>query len=453
MVEISEIGVKEEELELELDLGLSIGGSFRKSEKLNPSLENQKESVPKSNGFDSDLKENSLNRALNTVGDQTIDIQAKREIHALRRLEAKKKREQKRARNGECVKESENEEQWIYKKEKTDPNVGSKCNVNLNSGNGEGVSHNVGSNNPMGYTCSVTSTAPSYTAQPVQYPYGPVQYVPFNNGFGFSCVMPCWTPSEKKKNGVQQMVASGGFRPFQGVQSLGVNSANKCESDPTGGGDMKDGSNGSSMCSSVVSDHGGSSHDQGGGSSDSRSHSSPPLPVEPPQLNNTTNNNINSHPQHNVSSPSKESDHGNADRINHISKQFQSNVTEPIPTRLKEEDMLESKAVKIEKPVSCKENSSHVPVMETKTDLGKPSKPDQSPTASLPQMPYVSTTGNGPNGKTVTGFLYRYTNSEVSIVCVCHGTTFSPAEFVQHAGGTDVSHPLRHITVIPSAFG
>ena len=96
----------------------------------------------------------------------------------------------------------------------------------------------------------------------------------------------------------------------------------------------------------------------------------------------------------------------------------------------------------------CNENSS--PLMENKGDLGKPPKP-LSHTSLLPQMPYVSTKGN--NGKTVNGFLYRYNKSEVSIICACHGSTFSPAEFVQHAGGTDITHPLRHITVIPSALG
>ncbi|KAL9666347.1 hypothetical protein QQ045_000676 [Rhodiola kirilowii] len=67
----------------------------------------------------------------------------------------------------------------------------------------------------------------------------------------------------------------------------------------------------------------------------------------------------------------------------------------------------------------------------------------------LAQMPCVSTTG--PEGKTVRGFLYRYTKEEVCIVCVCHGCSFSPAKFVEHAGGRDVENPLRHITVIPSA--
>jgi hypothetical protein len=38
----------------------------------------------------------------------------------------------------------------------------------------------------------------------------------------------------------------------------------------------------------------------------------------------------------------------------------------------------------------------------------------------------------------------------VSIMCVCHGKFHSPAEFVKHAGGGDVSNPLRHIVVNPS---
>ncbi|KAL6555641.1 hypothetical protein OROHE_007313 [Orobanche hederae] len=69
------------------------------------------------------------------------------------------------------------------------------------------------------------------------------------------------------------------------------------------------------------------------------------------------------------------------------------------------------------------------------------------------KMPCVSTTGNGPNGRTVRGFLYKYTKTEVSIVCVCHGSSFSPAGFVEHAGGVDISHPLKHITIVPTAFG
>lgn len=66
-------------------------------------------------------------------------------------------------------------------------------------------------------------------------------------------------------------------------------------------------------------------------------------------------------------------------------------------------------------------------------------------------MPCVSTTGDGPNGKKIEGFLYRYQKGEeVKIMCVCHGNFLSPAEFVKHAGGGDVPNPLRHIVVNPS---
>ncbi|KAK9272585.1 hypothetical protein L1049_002959 [Liquidambar formosana] len=68
-------------------------------------------------------------------------------------------------------------------------------------------------------------------------------------------------------------------------------------------------------------------------------------------------------------------------------------------------------------------------------------------------MPCVSTKGDGPNGKRIEGFLYRYRKGEeVRIVCVCHGSFLSPAEFVKHAGGGDVEQPLKRIVVSPSSL-
>ncbi|KAK1291328.1 Ninja-family protein AFP3 [Acorus calamus] len=62
-----------------------------------------------------------------------------------------------------------------------------------------------------------------------------------------------------------------------------------------------------------------------------------------------------------------------------------------------------------------------------------------------------SVNSHGPNGKKIDGFLYRYKKGEeVRIVCVCHGKFLSPAEFVEHAGGGDVAHPLKHIVVNPT---
>ncbi|XP_010463607.1 PREDICTED: ninja-family protein AFP4-like [Camelina sativa] len=81
----------------------------------------------------------------------------------------------------------------------------------------------------------------------------------------------------------------------------------------------------------------------------------------------------------------------------------------------------------------------------------------------LEDMPCVSTRDVGADGKRVEGFLYWYggNKEEVKIVCVCHGSFLSPAEFVRHGGctvsddnsGGDVAiNPLRHIVVkLPSS--
>ncbi|KAH0643374.1 hypothetical protein KY289_034348 [Solanum tuberosum] len=80
------------------------------------------------------------------------------------------------------------------------------------------------------------------------------------------------------------------------------------------------------------------------------------------------------------------------------------------------------------------------------------SRAKETGTNTLENMPCVFTKGDGPNGKRVDGILYRYSKGEeVRIMCVCHGSFHSPAEFVKHAGGTDVAHPLKHIVINPNA--
>lgn len=67
-------------------------------------------------------------------------------------------------------------------------------------------------------------------------------------------------------------------------------------------------------------------------------------------------------------------------------------------------------------------------------------------------MPCVFTQGDSPSGTRIEGILYKYGKGEqVKIMCVCHGSFLSPAEFVKHAGGTDVLHPLKHILVNPNS--
>ncbi|XP_078443838.1 putative interactor of JAZ [Wolffia australiana] len=55
-----------------------------------------------------------------------------------------------------------------------------------------------------------------------------------------------------------------------------------------------------------------------------------------------------------------------------------------------------------------------------------------------PDLPWVSTTG--PTGWTISGVTYKYSSSQVRIVCACHGTHHTPEEFIQHASG----HPQEN---------
>ncbi|KAI4352462.1 hypothetical protein L6164_006712 [Bauhinia variegata] len=118
------------------------------------------------------------------------------------------------------------------------------------------------------------------------------------------------------------------------------------------------------------------------------------------------------------------------------------------------------KSVEARSPISA--NSSPKSQATSRTIAGNSGKTDAIPTGNhsnkivrnvLEDMPCVTTKGEGPDGKRIQGFLYRYRKGEeVRIVCVCHGTFLTPAEFVKHAGGGDVAHPLKHIVVSPSFF-
>jgi hypothetical protein len=73
------------------------------------------------------------------------------------------------------------------------------------------------------------------------------------------------------------------------------------------------------------------------------------------------------------------------------------------------------------------------------------------------EMPMVFSRLECPNARRIDGFLYKFGKAnDVRIVCVCHGSFLTPAEFVKHAGGgvDDLAHPLRHIVINkqPSEF-
>lgn len=52
---------------------------------------------------------------------------------------------------------------------------------------------------------------------------------------------------------------------------------------------------------------------------------------------------------------------------------------------------------------------------------------------SLPNLPWVSTTAPGPNGRTISGVTYKFSPNQIRIVCACHGSHLSPEEFICHA--------------------
>lgn len=71
---------------------------------------------------------------------------------------------------------------------------------------------------------------------------------------------------------------------------------------------------------------------------------------------------------------------------------------------------------------------------------------------SFPKLPWVSTTGPGPNGKTISGVTYKYSATEIKIVCACHGTHMTPEEFIRHASEDPQSGPSTpRIASLPSS--
>lgn len=62
-----------------------------------------------------------------------------------------------------------------------------------------------------------------------------------------------------------------------------------------------------------------------------------------------------------------------------------------------------------------------------------------------PDLPWVYTTG--PNGRAVGGVLYRLSQTQLRVVCACHGKHMSPAEFHQHAGDGDTGNVEKNLVV------
>ncbi|KAI3997795.1 hypothetical protein MKX01_007682 [Papaver californicum] len=446
--------------EIELSLGLSIGGrSFKKFEKSNQ----EKSSLT----FEMKFHENENN---NNNG---LDLEKrKREIHKMRRQEARKRREIKKNGGREKLNRAEEEDE--------DEQTSSFKKLKPENEEKKGL-----------YSVMLPS---------MQYGYHHHQSMlnPFSNGFGFPAayqMMPFWVPPPPPtstsssspetavvvddKNVVQPIVCKPFIRAFHFSDSLmdkiSVDGVIIRDSDSCG--------------SAVVSDHQIASQFDNDASTITRSAQSPPL--NQPHLHESNNVQVQSenitatsHPPQILTLGIKPNSITTTAQSNFSSKLGEELISLPnsdLPTIINTPPQLlpplqQMKCANVDsykppplpryphqskgshedcnkKPPSPLSPKKVVTDVET-NHLKKEEETNKSPKAAqLPQMPCVSTVGDGPNGKTITGFLYRYTNAEVSIVCVCHGSSFSPAEFVKHAGRTDVSQPLKHIVVLPTPFG
>ncbi|RWW89280.1 hypothetical protein BHE74_00001787, partial [Ensete ventricosum] len=59
---------------------------------------------------------------------------------------------------------------------------------------------------------------------------------------------------------------------------------------------------------------------------------------------------------------------------------------------------------------------------------------------SFPDLPWVSATGPGPKGKTISGVTYKCSKNQIKVVCACHGSHMSLEEFIHHASA-DAMNP------------
>ncbi|XP_015065559.1 ninja-family protein AFP3-like [Solanum pennellii] len=96
-------------------------------------------------------------------------------------------------------------------------------------------------------------------------------------------------------------------------------------------------------------------------------------------------------------------------------------------------------------------------VASSLTDLETQQPPNQWESAQefreklryfLHNMPCV--VYDSPNGKKTKGYLLYSSvrREDLKIVCSCHASFLTPAEFVRHGGGGDIENPLKYIDIV-----
>ncbi|KAI3461844.1 hypothetical protein Pfo_018507 [Paulownia fortunei] len=468
MLEVLKVPVEKEEEkgdEFELSLELSIGGRYGKSENSRGKTWDPCEENVKGQNNNCGISRSDFSCGVGDVraenGCESMDLQRRREIQALRRQEARKKREEKLKKSrglnrvgfveDKLFLEAQKFQGRVQDREIRERDVFAEETARKKDKNGTNEVAN-----DLNLSLFTENKIPSQQIER-DCLYPKVQYLAPGNGFAYPCGgVPSWGPNvgegQKNEGNVFRPVAcrsSGAYRSG--------NSSMDCDSEHSNGlndrGNWKTVSNRSlEQSSSAVSDYQSTSH-KGGSSSDTGSHSSPSRTRQ----HHSIPRNALDHVESNGSSTQTELDQGLGGVPEHRTKVASLSNPHSSSSRFTDKSKPDTYFYQTNNTCSTSENRASPPLKETSGGLNDkaPKLPNDNlnVAASVPHMPCVSATGNGPNGKTITGFLYKYTKTEVSIMCVCHGSSFSPAEFVEHAGGVDISHPLRHITIVPSAFG
>ncbi|KAK3029419.1 hypothetical protein RJ639_039763 [Escallonia herrerae] len=382
MVEVANVGMEGEgeEDEIELSLGLSIGGSFRKSkpkwtdssERSVADLKEERDSLSKDVLFDADTHADAGGAM-------------KRGVQATRRQKARVEREEKVKKGNRGVSvaklcEGDGVElETASKKVKTEIS-GRNCvakeeikGLNLTLSYNGLLGHEYGSNPAA---AGALSSCIQVVPVPVQYPYSspPLNCAPCTNGYVYPFVMPVLA-ADNAGNDVGRSEKCGpgpaayrSFRPYQrNVGDLRQNAAWNGSPEPSGSSsNVESKSNHSQSERQQLQMLNASAESELRGSANSvelnelvHKAASPTKPSQEAELDAPVNNPLSTTGNHTNSTPPKEAI-GIADNL-------------------------------------------------SKSRAGKH---DALP---LPQMPCVSTTGNGPNGKTINGFLHRYTEGEITL--------------------------------------
>ncbi|XP_027341415.1 ninja-family protein mc410-like isoform X2 [Abrus precatorius] len=106
------------------------------------------------------------------------------------------------------------------------------------------------------------------------------------------------------------------------------------------------------------------------------------------------------------------------------------NTFEAMPSEVRTSEMSKGDGIHSKQHHVAEESSSSQP---EDVILGVAADVKFSGGGSCPNLPWVSTTGSGPNGRTISGVTYKSSTNQIRIVCACHGSHMTPEEFVRHA--------------------